>query len=153
MLADDGVALAAGLAGPLADGDPAADGDWLAGDVADGDAQPDIRISAPSIRAAALRRNAGPGGRLSVSIIGLGRSVCLSSARPGAGRLPCTATAYQRASRVMALAARLGSLPVLVLGCSVFPGLLSLSRYPPAVKRGIGYAIASVTGAYVRGRP
>jgi hypothetical protein len=151
MLADGGVALAAGLAGPLTDGDPAGDGDWLAGDVADGDAQPDIRISALSIRPAALRRNAGPGGRLSVSIVGLGRSVCLSSARPGARRLPCAATAYQREIRTMALAARLGFMPG-PLGCSVFPGLLSLSLYPPAVNRGTGCAIASVTRAYVRRR-
>src|ERR1022692_3685754 len=125
MLADGGVGLAGPLAdgesadGESADGEPAADGDWLAGDVADGDAQPDIRISAPSIRPAALRRNAGPGGRLSVSIIGLGRSVCLSSARPGARRLPCAATAYQREIRAMALAARLGFMAG-PLGCSVF---------------------------------
>jgi|ERR1035437_10055794 hypothetical protein len=100
MLAGGGVALAAGLAGPLADSDPAADGDWLAGDVADGDAQPVIRISTPSIRPAAPRRNACPGGRLSVRIIGLGRSVACR--RLGqCPSLPCTATVYRREIRAM----------------------------------------------------
>ena len=129
MLDGDGVALAAGLAGPLADGDPAADGDWLAGDVAAGDAQPDMRISAPNIRAAAPRRNAGPAGRLSVRIIGLGRSVLLVVGSARCLRLPCTATVHQREVRAMALAARLSLLPgpVLVLGRSVLPRLLSIS--------------------------
>jgi hypothetical protein len=65
-----GVALADGLAGALADGDGAADGDWLAGGVADCDVQPATRISAQSITLTAARWNAGLGGGLSVSIIG-----------------------------------------------------------------------------------
>src|ERR1022692_701963 len=110
MLADGGVGLAGPLAdgesadGESADGEPAADGDWLAGDVADGDAQPVIRITAPSIRPAALRRNAGPGGRLSVNIIRLGRSV----ARRWLGQLPFAAVHGHRVPpgiRAMTLAA------------------------------------------------
>lgn len=64
------VALADALAGALADGDGAADGDWLAGGVADDDAQPDARISTQNITLTAARWNAGLGGRLSVGIIG-----------------------------------------------------------------------------------
>jgi hypothetical protein len=60
--------------------------------------------------------------------------------------LPCTATAYQRGSRAMAMAARLGFMP------GPRPGLLSLSLYPPAVNRGTGCAIASITRADVRRR-
>lgn len=64
------VALADGPAGALADGDGTADEDWLAGGAADDDAQPAARISAQNITLTAARWNAGPGGRLSVRIIG-----------------------------------------------------------------------------------
>src|SRR5450755_4636808 len=120
MPADGGVGLA--------DGDPAADGDWLAGDVADGDAQPAITISAPSISPAAPRRNAGPGGRLSVRIIGLGRSVACRRL----GQVPVAAMHGHRVPPGNPrddLAAPSG----LHAGSSSW--LLSLSRYPPAVNR------------------